>query len=241
MTLSWGGHQNGRIPLAEMEAIGVDALGIDKGRQQYAHPAAAERWRQLQAAVKADTGVTLGVAAGYRDLASQRRHLEEYGAGRAALPGTSNHGWGRAIDMHGYTPAALRSVRRHAARLGWSLATGDRVGEPWHIEYTGPLTLPAPPPVHPLDERESDMIRTIRYLGKRKEWAIIDPRRKGGYVRTSDVRRAHRLAALYVSNWNSGPRNGWDYQTKSLAEFQEILAEARKAHDDYRALFGTAG
>lgn len=240
VSLAWGGHQNGRIPIAQLRPIGVDALGLDIGKQQYAHPAAAARWKALVDAVESDTGVRMGVASGYRDLDAQRRYHNEYGPGRAAAPGTSNHGWGRAIDMHGYTAAALRSVRKHAGRLGWSLATGDRIGEPWHIEYVGPLVLPTPPTPPRDDEREDDMIRTIRYLGKRKEWAIIDPRRKGGVVRTTNVRRAHRLAALYVTNWNTGPRNGWDYQTKSYAEFTEILNEARLAHEDYVALFGTA-
>lgn len=74
---------------------------------------------------------------------------------------------------------------------------------------------------------------TIRYTGKTKAWAFIAPWFTGGSVVTKDETRAKRLAALYVRNWGIGVRDGWDYETSSQAEFNEIIAEGKTAHELY--------
>lgn len=139
----WGGHQNGRIPLDELEYVGV---GVRSGQPQYLHPAAAAAWRALVAAVQTRTGRSLLITEGYRTLELQRAYWTRYqsqGRPVAARPGTSRHGWALAVDMAGYGAAELVAVRELGPDLGWSTATGQQVGEPWHLEYVGGLDLPA--------------------------------------------------------------------------------------------------
>lgn len=50
----------------------------------------------------------------------------------AAFPGTSNHGIGKAIDLHG---RAQNWVRKNGEKFGWSWDEGRKVGEPWHFRY----------------------------------------------------------------------------------------------------------
>ena len=62
------------------------------------------------------------------------------GTARAAVPGTSNHGWGLAVDTAlGDGPTHARSIAPaipwlvdNAERFGWSWESQD---EPWHIHY----------------------------------------------------------------------------------------------------------
>lgn len=70
----------------------------------------------------------------------QQRALKAYWTSqgmpwRAAEPGTSNHGWGIAVDVRG--PRAQAWIMRHGASYGWSWDEGRRVGEPWHFRYVG--------------------------------------------------------------------------------------------------------
>lgn len=148
---AWGGHRNGQIPLAALEYVGI---GVRSGEPQYLQPTVAQAWRNLQAAFRA-RGVSLLITEGYRTLALQQAYWDRKQADpkapAAARPGTSNHGWGTAVDMANYL-AIPASTRRQLIRdAGFSTATGDRVGEPWHIEYVAALAPTAPPgtPISP--------------------------------------------------------------------------------------------
>jgi peptidoglycan hydrolase-like protein with peptidoglycan-binding domain len=73
----------------------------------------------------------------------------------AATPGTSNHGWGLAIDTaydsnpaNGVHPDDAAYIKGHAG-WAWLLANAERFGfswelqsEPWHIRYVAGDTLP---------------------------------------------------------------------------------------------------
>ena len=63
----------------------------------------------------------------------------------AAVPGTSNHGWGLAVDLCGgidrYDTAAYDWMKANAGRFGflhpeWA-EPGHGREEPWHWEYAG--------------------------------------------------------------------------------------------------------
>lgn len=64
------------------------------------------------------------------------------GVAQAARPGTSNHGWGLAVDAAaGTTPATAKSLGRR--ELDWLRANAASCGfswelqsEPWHLRYT---------------------------------------------------------------------------------------------------------
>lgn len=61
----------------------------------------------------------------------------------AAKPGTSNHGWGQAIDMCGgienFGSAQHAWMKANAGRFGWKHPSWAQIGgskpEPWHWEY----------------------------------------------------------------------------------------------------------
>lgn len=160
-----------------------------------AHHLAARSWRAMQAAAKRD-GVALRVGAdAYRPLATQeaifvRRYrpvpvwvptarkwrgqwwVKRRGEDTAAVPGTSNHGWGLAIDVADSsfenTPVC-RWLKANAAGYGWS---AEIRSEPWHwravhgdrlppavVAYEASLApTPPPPVVAPPSEEDDDMI-----------------------------------------------------------------------------------
>lgn len=75
------------------------------------------------------------------------------GTAAAAVPGTSNHGLGVAIDvahLGGFTGDKYRALARIAGKHGWDNVSGRRINEPWHWEYKRENDLgaaaPTPPP-----------------------------------------------------------------------------------------------
>ncbi len=119
-------HGNGRIPASALEPLGV-------GEHRLWSPA-ARAFRDMQAAA-AREGVTFGINSSYRDHATQVEMVERYGlysqGGRAAAPGTSNHGWGVALDLDLDGPAQAW-MREHAADYGF---VEDVPREPWHWTF----------------------------------------------------------------------------------------------------------
>jgi len=72
----------------------------------------------------------------------------------AAVPGQSNHGWGRAVDIKGvgdFHSARYRALVDLAGHFGWSNKNGRAIGEFWHWEYTSAndrsATEPLPKPI----------------------------------------------------------------------------------------------
>jgi zinc D-Ala-D-Ala carboxypeptidase len=90
-------------------------------------------------------GVSLVYADCYRDYAGQvywRTWWCNVGkCGNAAVPGTSNHGWGKAIDIHdlsGGLPtggAAYKWLKANAGRFGY--INPILTNEAWHWEWVG--------------------------------------------------------------------------------------------------------
>lgn len=159
---AWGGHSNGRIPTSALTYVGI---GVRSGEPQYLHPTVAAAWKALQADFKRHK-VDLLITEGYRTLELQQAYWNRYQAGGtvAARPGTSKHGWATAVDMANYL-ALPPSVRRPLIEArGFSLETGDRIREPWHIEYVGTLTQ-AGTPGTPITTEEEDEMRIIQPFG----------------------------------------------------------------------------
>lgn len=94
---------------------------------------------------------------GYRSLSRQQALYTKYGSGRAAKPGTSNHGWGIAIDMYwgvrtsmfkdnstrpsGYKHPVYKWFLENGHLYGWynpsKLRDDSGTDEWWHWEYHG--------------------------------------------------------------------------------------------------------
>lgn len=122
-------YGNGQIP--------TDALTPLKGfKGHYLWEDAAIAFELLMAAAK-DAGITIGVTDSYRTYESQVRLAKTKGlyaeGGLAARPGTSNHGWGTALDLR-LDSKALAWMRAEAFKYGY---VEDVPREPWHWHYVG--------------------------------------------------------------------------------------------------------
>jgi D-alanyl-D-alanine carboxypeptidase len=120
-------YGNGQLPPSALESIG-------QGGHKLWAPA-AEAWKSAVAAARAD-GIDLKVTDSYRsydqqvDLANRKGLYKDGGLG--AVPGTSNHGWGMAVDIDVSNPATMAWVKANGYRYGFVEAVPR---EPWHWEY----------------------------------------------------------------------------------------------------------
>lgn len=104
----------------------------------------------------ANPGKYLTGGACFRSLEGQNKAYDQYGSPRAATPGTSNHGWGLAIDLRistspgqaGTSPQSISPeydwLLANSPAYGWVNPANMRPGgsgplEPWHFQYVGPL------------------------------------------------------------------------------------------------------
>ncbi len=119
-------YGNGRIPAAALAPVGSTGARMWQP--------AAQALTGLIAAAKAD-GVTIGVTEGYRPYDEQVSLAKSEGlysqGGLAAVPGTSEHGWGLAADLRLDGPA-LTWMRANAGRFGF---VADVPRESWHWAY----------------------------------------------------------------------------------------------------------
>ncbi|MGQ0838615.1 D-alanyl-D-alanine carboxypeptidase family protein [Actinokineospora sp.] len=133
---AWGGYPNGLIPLAALCPVGIAAHALRCD--------AAESFRAMSAAFASVSGRPLCLTDSYRTFAAQVR-LYGVKPALAAVPGTSNHGWGLAVDMCGgvqsFGSAEYAWMAANAAFFGWSNPPWAQPGrgreEPWHWEFVG--------------------------------------------------------------------------------------------------------
>ena len=103
----------------------------------------------------------LGPNSGYRSLAMQNHYWAEYQSGRgnlAARPGTSNHGWGRAVDLA--EPWMRTWIDRNGARYGWKKT--EAMGEWWHVNFVGGYR-PPPSPLRHLGPKQRAAANRLLY------------------------------------------------------------------------------
>jgi LAS superfamily LD-carboxypeptidase LdcB len=103
---------------------------------------AAAAYRSLAAAFEKRFGRQLCITDSYRSYAQQ---VTLYAAkpSLAALPGTSNHGWGLAVDLCGgierFGSTEHSWMKASASRYGWThphwAEPGGSRPEPWHWEF----------------------------------------------------------------------------------------------------------
>ena len=132
---AWGGHENGRIPAAELCPL----AGAPSHRLRCD---AAEAYGRMANAYRARFGTRLCITDSYRPYEAQVV-AERAKPGLAAKPGTSNHGWALAVDLCGgansFGTRQHRWLQANAATFGWrqpswAAPKGDRP-EPWHWEF----------------------------------------------------------------------------------------------------------
>ncbi|RBY88458.1 NlpC/P60 family protein [Blastococcus sp. TF02A-26] len=133
---SWGGYPNGLIPPSALCEIGAASHSLRCD--------AAASYRAMNAAYTAAFGSPICITDSYRTYASQVRLYGQKPA-LAAVPGTSNHGWGLAVDLCGgievFGTPQYQWMVANAGRFGWLHPTwadpGNGREEPWHWEFAG--------------------------------------------------------------------------------------------------------
>jgi hypothetical protein len=133
--VAWGGFQNGRIPEDQLCPLAFspnNRLRCD----------AARSLEQLNNAFKATFASDLVVTDSYRSYDAQVLCRQNKGS-LCAVPGTSNHGWGMAVDLGSgvnlYSSNQHAWMEQHAQDFGWVLPgwaqqNGSKP-EPWHWEF----------------------------------------------------------------------------------------------------------
>jgi hypothetical protein len=130
----WGGYPNGFIPQTALCPIGIGAhiLRCD----------AAAAFAALNEAYARAFGGPVCITDSYRTFDAQVRLYGQKPA-LAAVPGTSNHGWGLAVDLCGgaesFGSPAYAWLAVNAPAFGWVNPSWARPGagreEPWHWEF----------------------------------------------------------------------------------------------------------
>jgi GH25 family lysozyme M1 (1,4-beta-N-acetylmuramidase) len=131
--------QNGRLTPRELAPIHHPRLGLF-----LAAGSAVASWNTMRMFLLQRYGshgdiYPEGPLGAYRDYAGQVRCKELYGS-NAAVPGTSNHGLGHAVDVAEHFMAGL--VDKHGGLFGWH--HWDAKWEWWHREYDGGFDRPDP-------------------------------------------------------------------------------------------------
>jgi hypothetical protein len=121
--------QNGRLPAS-------DLMNVGNGQKLW--KSAAVAYLKMKEDAGRD-GVHFVLSEGYRSLETQQRYWKNppSGPGTAARPGTSVHGWGKAIDIS--SPGAQSWIQKNGMKYGWIWPMWARSSpyEPWHYEYVG--------------------------------------------------------------------------------------------------------
>lgn len=122
-------YLNGRLP-------GVALGNIHNGRLRRD---AARAWNAMNMEASGRHGVVLtptGSMSSYRTLGQQQYLWNLWKSGRgnlAAVPGTSNHGWGLAVDLA--SPRMRTIVDEIGEKYGFAKRWSDAQSEWWHIKW----------------------------------------------------------------------------------------------------------
>jgi hypothetical protein len=144
---------NGSIPNKALQTINGGGYGSIQ-----LHIEAATFFAKFIEQAKKDK-VTFTVSSSYRSYENQIKCWNELEAGKAAVPGHSNHGWGIAVDIRELYRAVGGSIQaapnakvransdlykyfaKIAPNFGWYnpsiLCDGKKTDEVWHWEYHG--------------------------------------------------------------------------------------------------------
>lgn len=188
---------NGRLPDSALAPIAQGRLRKD----------AARAWNAMNVEARR-LGIELvptGSMSSYRTYEQQQGLWKLYQQGRgnlAAVPGSSNHGWGLAVDVP--TQQMRQMIDRIGEKYGWAKKWSDAQSEWWHIKWkagnyaavpaqdVGPSGTSAPAPKPP----------TPYPGGTEMIHAVVKP--NGAievFVEAKDGEVWH--------TWQTGPNAGW--------------------------------
>ncbi len=148
-------------------------------------PHAALALNAMIQAAAAD-GVNLAIGNTYRDYETQAAAYRAYKAGEksapVASPGTSNHGWGLAVDFSSLATdsAEFQWLVANAAKYGYTNPFGtSNPTEPWHWEFAQDGSAPDP-----------SVLQTVGSTTRRRNPAVAMP----------DVSRELLMTPAYLSD-----------------------------------------
>lgn len=209
-------RENGNLPARDLSPIPGGQLRKD----------AAVAWLAMRSFIGKQEGIWIcptSPRTSYRSLADQQFFWDLFQSGKGALaarPGTSNHGWGIAVDVP--TAAMQAAVRGCGHTFGWGIRGGklasDAPSEAWHTTFH-PGIFKAPPankhthPYHFMSDRERaarDILVKERRVAKRNGgWDKVDPGHLERAMRAkADLRQYARdiAAAAGESGWRKANR-----------------------------------
>lgn len=135
MAQAAGAYSNGQIPLSSLTQLATSP-------GHYLRSDAALMFGELNAAFKEAFGRNIGMTDSYRSYSAQVAVKAAKGW-LAGTPGTSNHGWGLALDLKGpesqWGTAERNWLVNNASDFGWISPEWANTSkpEPWHWEYAG--------------------------------------------------------------------------------------------------------
>lgn len=131
----------------QFNSPGSVGYGYTKNTQRYLNCYAIQQLNSLEAAYKKQFGHYALIDLTYRPVAEQRYWFRVFGAPRAAVPGTSNHGMAVAIDFRetdrrgeefGWGGAGNRWLRINGGRYGFvNPFRYGTAGESYHFNFVG--------------------------------------------------------------------------------------------------------
>lgn len=145
---------NGKIPTALLCGVPLAynakhsfAPGYTVNTRRYLNCSALAALNSLQVAFKKAFGHYATIDLTYRSYAEQQYWWKKYGYPRAAYPGTSNHGYGVAIDfeeddqpnIYSWGHAANKWLLAHGGAYGFNnpFAATKQKGEDYHFNFIG--------------------------------------------------------------------------------------------------------
>ena len=142
-----------------------------------------------------------------RDVAAQQFFFDNRPPA-AAKPGTSNHGWGLAVDVNSRAAAAWLLL--HGTKFGFSHDEGARVNEWWHYRYVGGYKPRLDGLAH-LTRHERKLCRELDRLRRARR----DVPRRREIVR--------ELAEQRKRIWREAQKSGWKARNRQ-ARYRSLLA-----------------
>ena len=203
---------NGRLPGSQLTPIPGGQLRND----------AAQSWLRLRNHIGRKYGVWIcptSQRTAYRTYPEQLYFWNLYRSGRgnlAAYPGTSNHGWGIAVDVPQTTMARL--INREGAEFGWQKRWSDAPSEWWHFRYSEANDRHKGQPVKPLpkgrkalkkDERKhrDRLVRARALARKRGGWESMPKRKKEAEYSKRWLKRRRKAIVMAARKTGWGKAN----------------------------------
>jgi len=229
MPSSLAGQQNGKLPSNLLVKPGFPGRPLGQ-----MHPLASQAWLALARDVKAQFNEVLTVTStgdAYRNYNHQVTtfttrytttrlpgrptkiwngvtYWQKPGTAMAAVPGTSNHGWGLAADTCLYRNNAIVGITANMPMFNWMLLNAFRYGlsweaqsEPWHLRYWSgdtvpPAVQPSPPKPQPPTPEGDDEVLVQFARSNGEAFAVYTNGTKIWQPDDGTLQRARDLATL---------------------------------------------